>query len=109
MLKFYDWHPSVQAAVEAGMRKRMMDPNFIRPLICHSMIAPLRPSAVPRMAKLVALSAGWHALATVGARAGAVMWAESHGAPKYAPDDLSGEGAADSDDYADDSEETDDE
>lgn len=100
MLKFFDWHSSVQHAVEAGMRKRMMDPEFIKPLICHSMIAPLRPSAVPRMAQLVAISAGWHALSTVGGRAGTVVWAELNGAPKYAKEELlSGEGPADSDNY----------
>lgn len=99
MLKFFDWHLAVQAAVEAGMRKRMMDPEFIKPLICHSMIAPLRPSAVPRMANLVAITAGWHALATVGGRAGTVVWAELNGAPKYAKEELSGEGSEDSDNY----------
>ena len=101
MLKFFEWHPAVQKAVEAGFRKRIMDPEFIKPLVCHSMIAPDRASAVPRMARLVALAAGWHALATVGGRAGAVMWAEAHGAPKYAAEELSasGEGSVASGEY----------
>lgn len=101
MLKFFDWHPSVQAAVEAGILKRIRDPEFIKPLVCHSIVAPCRPSAVPRMGHLVALAAGFHALATVGGRAAAVVWAEAHGARKYASEELpsSGEGSADSDNY----------
>ncbi len=92
--KWFEWEPSVRAAVEAGFRKRTQDREFIRPLVCHALVAD-RASSVPRMALLVTMAAGYHALSTVGGRAAFIMWAERNGAPRYAAEEL---GAPEDDD-----------
>lgn len=85
--KWFEWEPSVRAAVEAGFRKRTQDPEFVKPLVCHALVAD-RASGVPRMALIVTMAAAYHALATVGGRAAFVMWAERNGAPRYAAEEL---------------------
>ncbi len=86
--RWFEWEPSIRAAVEAGFRKRIGDPEFIKPIVCLTKMSD-RGSAAPRIGRLVAISAGYHALATVGGRAAFVMWAEKNGAPRYASEELS--------------------
>ncbi len=89
--KWFEWESSVRAAVDAGFNKRIQDEEFIRPLVCHALVADYA-SGVPRISLLVTMAAGYHALATVGGRAAFVMWAEKNGAARYAAEELGAPG-----------------